>query len=97
MNKYTSGSISMKVNNNNQYNSWAIIDSSDKGIGIGLYKDNSGISSVYLSFNKNYIFGNDLLTLYSIDYNANLRHTIKYLNADINMDVNSTIYTNYLR
>ena len=48
--------------------------------------------------NKNFTFGTNDAILYSINYIAGFsRHTAYYTNLDINMDVNSTIYTNFLR
>ena len=64
----------------------------------GLYRDGSGVNSCYLTFNKNFSFGTNNITLYSINYIAGfMRHILLSTNMDINMDVNSTIYTNYLR
>jgi hypothetical protein len=48
--------------------------------------------------NKNFSFGTNSITLYSINFIAGFsRHTLLSTNMDINMDTNSTIYTNYLR
>ena len=87
----------MKTLTNNTVIIWGCIDQTDVGIGMGLFKNSSGITTVYHSVNKDYSCGNDLLTLYSITYNAANRHEMKMINIDINMDTNSTIYTNYLR
>lgn len=95
--KTTSGDISLKTNTNNTVIVWGCIDGSDVGIGMGLFKNSSGVSTVYHSVNKDYSFGNNLLTLYSIAYLGSARHEMKMTNIDINMDTNSTIYTNYLR
>ncbi len=95
--KNTSGSIILKTTTNNVYTTWSCYDETDTGIAMGIYKDNNGNSLAYHTINKNYTFGNNFLTLYKIDYNSNNRHTLVSGNMDINMDVNSTIYTNYLR
>ena len=65
---------------------------------MGLYRDNSGNNSCYISMNKNFVFGTNNLNLYNINYIAGIsRHTMLCSNIDINMDLNSTIYTNFLR
>ena len=96
--KTTSGNINFKTVTNNTYVAWGCIANDDVGISMGLYRDNSGVSSVYHTMNKNYSFGTASIILYSINYIAGFsRHTMLSTNMDINMDVNSTIYTNYLR
>ena len=96
--KTTSGLINLKTATNNTFVGWGCVANDDLGIGMGLYRDNSGVSSVYHSFNKNYSFGTPSVTLYSINYIAGFsRHTLLSTNMDIDMDTNSTIYTNFLR
>ena len=48
--------------------------------------------------NKNFTFGTANVILYSINYVAGFsRHTAFFTNLDLNMDINSTIYTNFIR
>jgi hypothetical protein len=65
---------------------------------LGLYHDNSGVSNCYISFNKKFVFGTNLTTLYSIDYlGTTSRHKIDYTNCDLSILNNGTLYTRYLR
>ena len=96
--KTTSGTINMKTVTNNTYVSWGCCADDDVGIGMGLFRNNSGVYSVYHSINKNYTFGTASIILYSINYIPGVaRHTLLAENIDFNMGTNSTIYTNWLR
>jgi hypothetical protein len=90
--------IALKTATNNTLVGWGLFNSDDLGIGMNLYRNSSGVAEVYHTFNKNYAFGTSSLTLYTIPFISGVsRHTMTCSNMDINMDTNSTIYTNFLR
>jgi len=65
---------------------------------LGLYRSASGVNNCYISMNKNFVFGTNLTTLYSIDYlGTTSRHKIDYTNCDLSILNNGTLYTRYLR
>lgn len=96
--KTANTSIALKTSTNNTYVQYGVYANDDLGMNLGLYRDVSGVNSCYITMNKNFTFGTNNVILYSINYVAGFsRHTAFFTNLDLNMDVNSTIYTNFLR